>query len=121
VATWRDEAVWLEFVAGRVLVLLNRRRLNLSDLSRLSGIPYCTLYGYIRQSRRIPAFALWRMARALNVELSELAGSAGPANPHTDATFQTSENSNFQKLMQRLILSVVSGESVRIRRVSRRW
>lgn len=93
VATWRDEAVWLELVAGRVLVLLNRRRLNLSDLARLSGIPYCTLYGYIRQSRRIPAFALWRMARALNVELSELAGSAGPANPRTDATFQTSENS----------------------------
>jgi transcriptional regulator with XRE-family HTH domain len=97
--TWQDEAVWLGSVVGRVLVLLNRRRLNLSDLARISGIPYCTLYGYIRQGRRIPAFALWRMARALNVELSELAGSGGPVNPRTDTAFPTSENSNFQKFI----------------------
>jgi len=69
-----NEEAWLSNVTQRVLVLTVRRRLSLVDLSSLSGIPYPTIYGYLRQGRRLPAYALFKISCALGVSISEVVG-----------------------------------------------
>lgn len=77
---WREEEVFLDQFSGRVLGLLSRRRLYVADLAELSRIPYPTLYGYLRQGRRVPVYAAARMASALGVSLSELVGEVLPVD-----------------------------------------
>ena len=76
---WEVEQEWLRKFGRRVQTLCYRRRLTLPELARLAGVPYPTLYGYVEQGRRVPGYSMFKIARALDVSLSELGGEAEPA------------------------------------------
>jgi predicted transcriptional regulator len=80
VVGWREEEVFQDQFSRRVLSLLARRRMFVADLAKESRIPYPTLYGYLRQGRRVPVYAAARMASSLGVSLSELAGEVVPGS-----------------------------------------
>lgn len=84
VVGWREEEVFQDQFSRRVLSLLARRRMFVADLAKQSRIPYPTLYGYLRQGRRVPVYAAARMASALEVSLSELAGEVLPVDRSSD-------------------------------------
>lgn len=69
---WELEREWLLRFGRRLRTLAHHRQMPLTELSRRSGVPYTTLYGYAVQGRRVPAYAAVRLAKALEVELSEL-------------------------------------------------
>lgn len=69
---WEADLAWHDAFARRLLSVSRRCRVSLVDLSRRSGVPYATLHGYISHSRRVPAFAVVRLAKALGVQVSEL-------------------------------------------------
>jgi predicted transcriptional regulator len=74
VVGWREEEAFQEQFSRRVLALLSRRRMFIANLASMARIPYPTLYGYLVQGRRVPAYALFRIAVALDVPISELVG-----------------------------------------------
>ena len=69
---WKADVAWHDAFARRLLAASRRCRVSLVDLSRRSGVPYATLHGYIAHSRRVPAYAVVRLAAALGVQVSEL-------------------------------------------------
>lgn len=69
---WKADLAWHDAFARRLLTVSRQRSLTLSELSRRSGVPYATLHGYVAHSRRVPAYAVVRLARALDVQVSEL-------------------------------------------------
>lgn len=69
---WELEQDWLLRFGRRLRSLAHLRRMPLTELSRRSGVPYTTLYGYALQGRRVPAYAAVRLAKALGVTVSEL-------------------------------------------------
>jgi predicted transcriptional regulator len=83
---WREEQAFQDQFARRVLSLLSRRRMFAVDLAKQSRIPYPTLYGYLRQGRRVPVYAAARMASALEVSLSELVGEVPPVDRCCETT-----------------------------------
>lgn len=78
VVGWLEEEAFQEQFSRRVLSLLSRWRMFVADLAKQCRIPYPTLYGYLRQGRRVPVYAAARMASSLGVSLSELAGEVLP-------------------------------------------
>lgn len=72
VKPWELDEAWHIAFGRRLLSVSRRSRVSLVDLSRRSGVPYATLYGYVSQGRRVPAYAVVRMATALGVQVSEL-------------------------------------------------
>ena len=73
---WEKEDVWNHALGRRVALVSSRRGLTLVELARRTLIPYQTLYGYIHHGRRMPAYVLVKLGKALGVELSELVGGA---------------------------------------------
>lgn len=69
---WELSEQWHYAFGRRLLTVTRRCRLSLFDLSRRSGVPYSTLHGYVTQGRRVPAYAVVRLSRALGVQVSEL-------------------------------------------------
>lgn len=72
ITRWKADLAWHDAFSRRLLAVSRRCRVSLVDLSRLSGVPYATLHGYIAHSRRVPAYAVVRLAAALGVHVSEL-------------------------------------------------
>lgn len=72
VQPWEVEQEWLLGFARRLRSAASRRRMPLTELARRSGVPYYTLCGYVNQARRVPAFTVVRLARALGVPVTEL-------------------------------------------------
>ncbi len=72
VQPWEVEQVWLLDFARRLRSAASRRRMPLTELARRSGVPYYTLCGYVNQARRVPAYTVVRLARALGVPVTEL-------------------------------------------------
>lgn len=69
---WQLCEQW-HYAFGRRLLSVSRKcRVSLVDLSRRSGVPYSTLYGYVSSNRKVPAYAVVRIAEALGVQVSEL-------------------------------------------------
>lgn len=71
---WEKESVWNYALGRRLALAASRRGVTLGELSRRTLIPYQTLYGYVHHGRRMPAYALVKLCRALEVEISELVG-----------------------------------------------
>lgn len=69
---WELEEMWLRSFARRLRSAATRRRMPLTELARRSGVPYYTLCGYVNQARRVPAYTVVRLARALGVPVTEL-------------------------------------------------
>lgn len=69
---WELEEMWLRSFARRLCSAATRRRMPLTELARQSGVPYYTLCGYVNQARRVPAYTVVRLARALGVPVTEL-------------------------------------------------
>lgn len=74
--TWQTEQDWYQALALRVLRLLAERQLTIYRLSVLSGVSFYQASRYLRESRRMPAYALFRFARALGVPVSDLVGDS---------------------------------------------
>lgn len=81
---WEVEQEWLRKFGRRVQTICYRRRLTLPELAKLSGVPYPTLYGYVHLGKKVTGFSMFRIARALGVSLSELAGEAEYGGPRAD-------------------------------------
>lgn len=73
-----SETLWAVQFSERVRTLMDRRspRLTLPKLAELSGLPYPSVYGYIIERKRVPAYAMIKMAAGLGVPVSFLAGMA---------------------------------------------
>lgn len=71
---WDRESVWNYALGRRVALAASRRGVSLAELSRRTLIPYQTLYGYVHQGRRMPAYALVKVGKVLEVSISEVVG-----------------------------------------------
>lgn len=69
---WELEEQWHYVFGRRLRSLASRNRMPLTELSRRSGISYFTLYGYVAMGRRVPAYAVVRLAQALEISVNEL-------------------------------------------------
>lgn len=78
---WEVEQQWLLDFARRLRSAASRRRMPLTELARRSGVPYYTLCGYVNQARRVPAYTVVRLARALDVPVTDLLDD-GQARQH---------------------------------------
>ena len=78
---WEVEREWLLDFARRLRSAASRRRMPLTELARRSGVPYYTLCGYVNHARRVPAYTVVRLARALGVPVTELLDD-GQARQH---------------------------------------
>lgn len=98
--TWEVQEDWYAGLARRVMATMSAQNVTLYRLSHLSGIQFTLAARYIRQGRRMPAFALFRFAQVPGVTVSDLVGDREqPEQKRLDfPPDNTSENSNFQKL-----------------------
>lgn len=71
---WEVEQDWYRTTAKRVFAVLAVRKITMHRLSILSGVSYYQTWRYLKESRRMPAYALFRYARCLGVTVSELVG-----------------------------------------------
>ena len=79
---WEIESKWYADIAGRILVYAKHQHLTLYQLSARSGLSYVSVSRYIREGRRMPAFALYRFAQVLGVSVSDLVGDTqGASDP----------------------------------------
>lgn len=79
-ATWEIESKWYAETARRIAAQADRQRITLYQLSARSGVPYLSTARYIREGRRMPAFALARYAQVLGVSVSDLVGETKEAS-----------------------------------------
>lgn len=71
---WEIEQDWYISLSERVFHVLADRKITLYRLSVLSGVSHYQTDRYLRQGRRMPAYALYRYAQALGVPVSRLVG-----------------------------------------------
>lgn len=69
---WELEEQWLANFGRRLRSVASRKRMPLTELSERAGVPYYTLYSYVNQARKVPAYTVVRLARALEVPVNEL-------------------------------------------------
>lgn len=71
---WEIQEQWERALALRIWDVMKRRRMTLWELSRAAGVCYTTLWENVVNGRKMPAYRLFLVARALNVSASELMG-----------------------------------------------
>lgn len=71
---WEVQEDWYAGLARRVLAEMSAQNVTMYRLSHLSGVQYTLTARYIREGRRMPAFALFRYAQVLGVTVSDLVG-----------------------------------------------
>lgn len=76
---WEIESKWYAETARRIAEHAERQRITLYQLSARSGVAYLSTARYIREGRRMPAFALARYAQVLGVSVADLVGEAKEA------------------------------------------
>lgn len=75
-ASFPSESLWAVQFAERIRTLMERRapRLTLPKLADAAGLPYPSVYGYVIERKRVPAYAMVKMAAGLGVSVDVLAG-----------------------------------------------
>lgn len=71
-APWELEEQFYQRMGKVIVGHMGKRQMTTYKLSRQSGVSFVQLDRYIRQGRRMPAFALYRIANALGVTVAEL-------------------------------------------------
>lgn len=71
-----SENLWAVQFSERIRTLMDRRapRLTLPKLADAAGLPYPSVYGYVIERKRVPAYAMVKLAVGLGVSLDVLAG-----------------------------------------------
>lgn len=77
-ASFPSESLWAVQFSERIRTLMERRapRLTLPKLADAAGLPYPSVYGYVIERKRVPAYAMVKMAAGLGVSVDVLAGVA---------------------------------------------
>ncbi len=86
---WEVESDWYFVLSRRVFTVLGQRGITLYGLSVLSGVSFYQTARYLREGRRMPAYALFRYARALGVSVSELVGDGSNEPEQTQLDFDS--------------------------------
>lgn len=73
-----SETLWAVQFSERLLTLMKRKdqHMTLSKLAVAAGLPYHSVYGYVIEQKRIPAWVMVKLAAGLGVSVDVLAGVA---------------------------------------------
>lgn len=73
-----SETLWAVQFSERIRTMMDRRapRLTLPKLAEAAGLPYPSVYGYVIERKRVPAYAMIKLAAGLGVSVDVLAGVA---------------------------------------------
>lgn len=71
-----NETLWAVQFSERIRTLMERKapRMTLPKLADAAGLPYHSVYGYVIERKRVPAWVMVKLAAGLGVSVDVLAG-----------------------------------------------